>query len=209
MRGYEHPPSGLWMLDVWAATAVPQPHAFNGAREFVEMTNLPADETVRTFERIVGVVGGAGDGPVAYGDGWLRLTEAVGAALGQPVFFFAADDEEYDLACSADGGGITRVGFRMEQLGIRYSGGQWVVTPRTYGDDEVRWSEGMLAELRALEGVRVEAPEARESESYLEYANAEWPAEAANPDKVIGGWGWAMELERTCRPVFEHVPRSA
>jgi hypothetical protein len=109
------------------------------------------------------------------------------------------------MACGADAGGITRAAFRMAELGIRYADGLWVVTPRMYGDGEEQWSEPMLAQLRVLRGVRVDAPEVREGESYLEHANSEWPTEAGDPAKAIGRWEWTEDLARGSRPVFEPV----
>jgi hypothetical protein len=205
LRGYEHPPSGLWFLDVWTPPAASHPFAFADAGESTQLMSLPADETIRTFDRIIEVIGRECDMPVAYGDGWLRLSHAVGIAMGQSAFFFAADDEWYDMACHIDAGGITGVACRMAEMGIRYADGSWVITPRIYGDGEEQWAEPMLALLRTLQGVRVDPPEARESESYLEHANSEWPAEAGDPAKAIGNWDWAMDLARQSRLVFERV----
>lgn len=204
-RGYEHRPSGLWFLDAWTPPSASHPDAFTKNEESTRMINLPADEAIRTFDRIIGVVGRQCESPVTYGDGWLRLSKAVAAALEQPAFFFVADDEWYDMSCHADEAGVTRAACRMAGLGIRYADGLWVVTPRTYGDDEEQWSESMLAQLRAIGGVRVDAPEPFVSESYLEHANSEWPPEAGDPAKAIGRWEWTMDLARDSRPVFERI----
>jgi hypothetical protein len=178
---------------------------FTGGETADEGVELAGDSVTGTFDQICATIAAEAESPITYGNGWLRLLLAVAIRLEQDTFFFAADDEGYDMAAFAAPKGIRRVACQMGAHDIRYFEGVWTVTPQSEPDNDAYWSEAALDKLKSIGQVRVTKPVEIESRSYLGNATTEWPKEAGDPSDTLPDWDAFLTLGQESTLVFEKL----
>jgi hypothetical protein len=220
-RGYKHKDKNIWLLDFWEGENESHEYPFVDAYESDTLEKLPENETSKSFSEIKGNLDEYCD--ANYGSGWHKLTVAVAKVLILPTYFFAADDEFYDFACSVSPLGSTDMiacrfdprcsddGKAMSNtLHVKFAGNGWTVTPLTYDDlpgEESTSSEAVLAKLRAVPHVTVSAP-CEDERIFYENPVKEWPSGAGSPEEIlgIGTWDPYLNIDSDFSVVFERVP---
>lgn len=189
LRGYKDRRSDLWLLDFWQTNQGKKNTIFTGGHEFSSLTKLPTDDTIQVFDRLAEFLKSAGE--EVYGSCWLRLSSAVSKILSQPTFFFAADDEFFDMACHSHPDGMSRISIKIGNYDIRFDRPIWTITPRQNLEDidefPEQWSEDVLEQLRGWPNFAVTAPRDVEGgDLFCENALAEWPTDISAPEEVLG-----------------------
>jgi hypothetical protein len=211
-RGYKHTQHSVWLLDLW------KPRGKQSERRSHFCDPLPenyrtdlslVDAATRALLAKVEHLGQTSEeefGPVVAG---IHLTVDVASAAGIPAFFFAADDEELDMACQAIPGTLDTLGCRLGDLALNYSRGRITVTPLKHLEDtDADLVEEAIEAASQVEGVFISEP--REIENGLKlYENptAFWPKAAGNPAEIlaIGTWDVYTNLESDFAVVFEKL----
>jgi len=196
--GYRHKTSGVFALDVWKCTG--HPHwPFTDEPGRMAMTPLPGstEDVLARFGEICEAIRTAEITEAIYGESLLRLTVYLSSILGVDTFFFAADDELRDMAARAQGRVLTDFRVRFGAYAVAFSGGTFRVTARSFvEDDEIAYSENVLARIRALPGTTVTEPERVTNGNPLyESALQLWPSEAGDPAKLLGIGTWDPFLQ--------------
>jgi hypothetical protein len=207
-RGYRHRREPLWLLDVWAASRYEHTPFTDRLPEDVLLGSPGASRTKNTLATANSIFAALAPDSEPYGLGWLGLAARVSVLAQTAVFFFAADDDETDMACTASGGILTRFRIRFSGCAVEYGSSQFTVTPLAFRTDPARdLSPEVLARVARLSGVTVKA--ARMIDGGLPpYQSAVrlWPDGDPAAILGIGTWEPFQHVARDFAVAFEQIP---
>lgn len=211
-RGYKHNQHPIWLLDMWKPRGKLQlrrsPFCDPAADGF--HTDSALDVPTRAFltalEALREAIELGSREPEVSG---IHLALGVAAAARCPAFFFAANDEETDMACNAVSGSLVSFGCRLDRLSVQYISGQTTITPLNYledGDEE--GLQDLIGAAKTVAGISVLASRDIEDGQVL-YENpvGHWPKAAGNPADILGlgTWDPLLNVEKDFAVVFEKL----
>ena len=210
-RGYKHSRHPIWLLDLWTPRGAANrrsPFCDQAAEGF--RTDAPFDApTGVLLTALEGLRKAIWSGRAGQEVAGIHLALTVAAATRCPTFFFAADDEEIDMACNAEPGTLVSFGCRLDRLSIQYAAGQTAVTPLNYlEDDDEEGLQDLIEAVKTVPGISVEAPRDIDGGQAL-YENpvSHWPESAGDPAEILGlgTWDPLLNLEDDFTVVFEKL----
>lgn len=205
--GYRHRGASAWFLDAWTCT---QREHWPFTDELGESLRLPVALPAAT-EALLGTYQATMNSlpriETRYAAGWLRLTAAISLVAGQRTFFFAADDEEADMACLAVAGELQRFQVRFGGCSVELVEGRIQITPLAFLEDpELAYSPSELKQLAAVPGaVLLDPVEVSGGRELYGSAVRLWPSEAGDPADTlgIGTWDPFQNVGRDLEVVFQ------
>jgi len=202
-RGYQHNNREVWLLDLWQRQRLWQRirkqrhHRFadleRAGDHFTMDTSWLPSETQAVLARFGHVVEALRRYAETYGPGWVRLALEVSSRLGCPAFFFAADDELYDMGCRVRPGRIDTLACRFGRFIVRHQGGRISITPLRFEDDDEQNAPpaSLLETIQGFEGVDLLGTASVEGGLKLYQFPVElWPVEAGDPAETLGIGTW-------------------
>lgn len=207
LRGYKHQQRSLWLLDLWEKPHRGEHYPFAiraGCKQPVCATLASGThEFLQQFDALLAVIKDEVD---VYGANECRRAIAVATSAQTPTFFFAADDELFDMACLAEPGTLKQFRSRIGPLVIAFEDGQASVTPNFFVEDGEGAPESLLEAVRGAVDWRITGSRNVEGGLPL-YENvvALWPKEFGDPGETLGVGTWDPfdNLDRDYRVVFD------
>jgi hypothetical protein len=195
-QGYKHKRLPVWLLDLWKPRDELHFHqapfcdpAADGFR--TDLTAVDA-ATCEFLTAIEGIKRAAGYRTASPEDGYIHLALAIAAAARAPTFFFAADDDETDMAGRTVPGSLVSFGCRLDRLSVQYSSGRTVVTPLKHVQDgDTDGFRRRVGQVERVRGITVSPPrEVEGGQNLYENPVAQWPWEAGDPAAILGLGTW-------------------
>lgn len=122
-----------------------------------------------------------------YGANWLRFASEVSRLARGRAYFFAADDDTYDMGVIADNGRLERLRLDTERWRIDGSEDRLTIAPILDGEDADDSSEDSVARLKQLEFVDLRpAVIFEEGRPFQVNAVTMWPVELGDPAELFG-----------------------
>ena len=183
-RGFRHSDASLWMLDYWTGTRrqPPPPYPFTLGDETKVFSCFAGDRTSDRLEQIAKCIDGV------YGAGWLRLAMEVSRLVNLDLYFFAADDDLFDVGATIAKGNVRRVKLTTALWLILAEDASFTLTPIRSDDGDTDDSPAILSDLAFVSLKQpVEYPGGRPL-----YGNvvSEWPEIAGDPAELFGLGTW-------------------
>jgi hypothetical protein len=212
LRAYRHRTEPVWLLDAWPHSSYEHCPFTDMFPETLDLSPALPQETndlLRTYSKVCSAL--KSESP--YGAGWLRSSAQLSLATSTPCFFFAADDDLFDMACNASNGGLSSFRVRFEGCSVEYTSGKLTVVPfeSEEEDDKLMISPKTIEALSRIPGVTI-APVSHEVEDHSQLCGSAlqlWPIGNAESLLGIGSWDPFQHLGRDFNVVFEHIPSVA
>ena len=141
------------------------------------------------------------DPPLRYGQGWTRLAIYLSSFTQSALFFFAADDELINFACTAERGNLQQLNLEVEPFDVARRGDtfevQHVISLEDFFEDEHPTGPHYDApcskcdRLRGIAGVRVlDIMELEGGRQFYRVPVENWPPNAGDPQSLLGIGTW-------------------
>ena len=203
LRGYRLNDASLWLLDYWTSRHPPS-YPFTGGEEAKIFSGFDADITTDRLEQIGRYL------DEFYGTRWLRFGLEVCRLTNQDAYFFAADDDWYDLGTSLSSGSVKRVALNVGIGRIEGENGEFRITPQVFeghGEAESGNIPKQLDELSKLPFVSANPSELTGGQKLYGNVISEWPRTAGDPEQLfgLGTWDPFVDIEHRLSLEFERV----
>jgi hypothetical protein len=207
-RGYRHRREPLWLLDMWMASRYEHAPFTDRLPEDLVLEVVVASKAKSTLATAAGVFAALAPDAAPCGLGWLGLAAQVSTLAQTEAFFFAGDDDETDMACTASAGMLTRLRLRFAGCAVEYASNQFTVTPFAFVEDpEQDPSAEALVRVGRLSGVTVGPADAIDGGLPLyDSAVRLWPDGDPAAILGVGTWDPFQHMARDFGVAFEQIP---
>jgi hypothetical protein len=183
-RGFRHSGTSLWMLDYWTGIRRQPPPSspFTSGDETEVFTCFAGDATTDRLEQIAKCIDSV------YGAEWLRLAMQVSRLVSLDLYFFAADDDLFDVGATIAKGNVRRVKLTAGLWLILAEDASFTLTPIRSDDGETDDSPASFSDLAYVTLKQpVEFPGGRR---LYDNVVSEWPEIAGDPTELFGLGTW-------------------